>query len=148
MQPFKTIQLPRLVRGKPGAWDPLVCLDWGHQVFEFLRNLATTTTVAPRDSGSGVDANDASESSHAAKPGAWNDGPRVWRVKFVPGAGVNVEELDATGIRDVENGEDRVGLLPRWYWDDINTALDAVQDAEARAQAGPAPPTLPAGWTI
>ncbi|KJA19867.1 hypothetical protein HYPSUDRAFT_104734, partial [Hypholoma sublateritium FD-334 SS-4] len=108
VQPFKTIQLPRLVRGKPGAWDPLVCLDWGHQVFEYLRNLATTTTVAPRDSGS------------------------VWRVKFVPGAGVNMEELDATGIREVENGEDRVGLLPRWYWDDINTALDAAQDAEAR----------------
>ncbi|KAI6039831.1 hypothetical protein EDC04DRAFT_3002799 [Pisolithus marmoratus] len=26
---FKTVEIPRLVRGKPGAWDPSICLEWG-----------------------------------------------------------------------------------------------------------------------
>ena len=30
-QSFKTIQIPRLVRGKPDAWDPQICFQWGQQ---------------------------------------------------------------------------------------------------------------------
>ncbi|KIM39898.1 hypothetical protein M413DRAFT_446817 [Hebeloma cylindrosporum] len=94
VQSFKTIQLPRLVRNKPGAWDPLVSLNWGYQFLTFLKDVIRKEA--------GVD----------------ND--LVWRAKFVPGSGVNVERLDASGIEDVVNGEDRVGFLPKWYWDEIH----------------------------
>jgi RAT1-interacting protein len=42
---------------------------------------------------------------------------RVWRVSFVPRVGVSVSLLDKEGVEEVEAGEDRVGFLPRWYWD-------------------------------
>lgn len=89
-QSFKTIQIPRLVRGKPGGWDPLLCLDWGHRFLGFLKG-----TIC----GGSADA--------------------VWRVTFVPGSGISVVELDSSGIREVVNDEDRVGFLPSWYWDEL-----------------------------
>jgi len=90
VQSFKTIQIPRLVRGKQGAWDPLLCLDWGDRFLTFLK-----TCICGGDTAS------------------------VWRVKFVPGSGVNVEELGSSGLEEVVNGEDRVGFLPSWYWEEV-----------------------------
>lgn len=130
VQPFKTIELPRLVRGKPHAWDPLVCLDWGYQLLSLLKNVAMTTG---QDSGSDADA----LPNPAAKGSDKDDGPHVWRVKFVPGSGVHVAKLDPAGVRDVENGEDRVGFLPRWYWDDINNDVDARPAEDQRRDAPP-----------
>ena len=97
VQSFKTIQLPRLVRGKPGAWDPLLSLDWGYQFLTFLKDVIRREARIEDD-----------------LPVA------VWRAKFVPGSGVNLEKLDASTIEDVVNGEDRVGFLPRWYWNEIH----------------------------
>jgi RAT1-interacting protein len=91
MQSFKTIQIPRLVRNKPGAWDPVLCLDWGHRFLMFL-NDAIRGTPPSEDT-------------------------RVWRVKFTPNAGVSIVLLDQDAVKDVEGGEDRVGILPRWYLD-------------------------------
>ena len=96
LQPFKTIQIPRMVRGKPGAWDPLVCLDWGHRVLTFLKDVGHSEPL--------------SENKRAVA---------VWRVQFVPGSGLSVDKLDHAGVEDVVNGEDRVGFLPRWYWDEL-----------------------------
>jgi len=96
VQSFKTIEIPRLVRGKPGAWDPAVCLDWGNKFLTFLKDLARSATEDSHD--------------HSAS---------VWRVKFIPASGVSVEALDSRGVEEVVNGEDRVGILPRWYWDEI-----------------------------
>ncbi|KAF9483607.1 hypothetical protein BDN70DRAFT_929123 [Pholiota conissans] len=42
--------------------------------------------------------------------------PQVCRVKFMPG-----KELDTEEIQEVEGGEGRVGFLPRWYLDEVNT---------------------------
>ncbi|KAF9473916.1 RAI1-domain-containing protein [Pholiota conissans] len=125
VQSFKTIQLPRLVRGKPGAWDPLVCLDWGYQVLTLLKGL-----LPGRREGQGGDA-----TTDAPMP------VHLWRVKFVPGSGIRVDELDAAGIGEVENGEDRVGFLPRWYLDDVNTTSPA---GEATTAGGPAN----SGWNL
>ncbi|ESK95351.1 protein rai1 [Moniliophthora roreri MCA 2997] len=80
---YKTIEIPRMVRGKPGGWDPSVCLDWGYR---FLRKLKET-----------------------CEPGG------VWRVKFVPGDGAWITQLDRGGEAEVINGEDRYGFLPRSY---------------------------------
>lgn len=45
----------------------------------------------------------------------------VWRVTFTPRVGVAIAMLDESGVKEVENGEDRVGFLPRWYWDERST---------------------------
>lgn len=112
VQPFKTIQIPRLVRGKPGAWDPLVCLHWGDQFLSFLKDTLQHGTTEPN---------------------------RVWRVKFAPQVGVSMWLIDREDLNDVEGGEDRVGFLPRWYW-------DAARKDTGRA--GPVLPPIPQGWQI
>ncbi|KAF9466626.1 RAI1 like PD-XK nuclease-domain-containing protein [Collybia nuda] len=96
-QSFKTIHIPRLVRGKPGAWDPLVCLEWGHRFLTFLKD------AIKKDA----------DPSNGRVP--------VWRVKFMPGTGVSVEMLDHIGIEEVRGNEERVGFLPTWYWDELQT---------------------------
>ena len=125
VQSFKTIQLPRLVRGKAGAWDPLVCLDWGYKFLTFVKDLIRQAT------------SEKSEEDHSAS---------VWRVKFVPGSGVRVEALGPEGVRDVINGEDRVGFLPRWYWDEIKGERHAKEQEEKKHM--PVPPLANAGWQI
>ncbi|PPQ81014.1 hypothetical protein CVT25_014522 [Psilocybe cyanescens] len=120
VQLFKTIQLPRMVRDKPGAWDPLVCLDWASG---FLKEL-TQRVVDDR-----VDDTSAS----------------VWRARFVPGKGVSMMALDAKELEDVVNGEDRVGFLPRWYWDEIKEEVRATSVKEKQM---PMPTLANAGWQI
>ncbi|KAI0925659.1 hypothetical protein AcV5_008337 [Taiwanofungus camphoratus] len=100
IQSFKTVQIPRLVRGKPHAWDPLICLDWGHQLLTFLKSV-----VRPADS------------DLSAETEGQGTKRKVWRVKFVPRVGVSVSLLDDAGVCEVEAGEDRVGFLPKWYLD-------------------------------
>ena len=43
----------------------------------------------------------------------------MWRVVLSPGEGVTVSLFDEGGVRDVEGGEDRVGFLPRWFYDQV-----------------------------
>ena len=90
-----------MVRGKPGAWDPSVCLAWGERFFGWLKE-------------SIGDAN--SDQSNATSK---HQLAAVWRVRFVPKSGVTVSKLDEDGVADVEGGEVRVGFLPRWYWEDV-----------------------------
>lgn len=105
LQSFKTIEIPRLVRGKPGAWDPSICLDWGHCFLSFLKS-----TIRHHK--------EASAQPDAATGGNAPPNVRVWRVRFTPKKGVSVSLLDEAGVREVEAGEDRVGFLPRWYWEE------------------------------
>jgi len=63
----------------------------------------------------------------------------VWRVKFVPGSGLSVTELEPAEVAEVVNGEDRVGFLPRWYWDEI-------QAEGHREERKAAVPTSSLGW--
>ncbi|KAF5340876.1 hypothetical protein D9758_012156 [Tetrapyrgos nigripes] len=98
-QSFKTIEIPRMVRGKLGAWDPAICLDWGYQFLTFLKDTVTK-----------------------------GDPENVWRVKFLPKRGVHVTRLDSAEVAVVENGEERKGILPFWYW------------ARIRATTSPSPP--------
>ncbi|KAI8923400.1 RAI1 like PD-XK nuclease-domain-containing protein [Entophlyctis helioformis] len=41
LQHFETAEFPRLVRGKPGMWDPNRCLSFADQVLSFIRSHAT-----------------------------------------------------------------------------------------------------------
>ncbi|KAF8520006.1 RAI1-domain-containing protein [Hysterangium stoloniferum] len=92
LQSFKTMDLPRTVRGKPGAWDPATCLTWGESVISFLRHQT-------RD---------------------YDDDERVvWRVTFAPGVGLSMRRLDTEEVADVVAGEERVGFLPRCYWERV-----------------------------
>ncbi|KAH9920808.1 RAI1-domain-containing protein [Amylocystis lapponica] len=125
VQLFKTIQLPRLVRGKPHAWDPLICLDRGH------RDVQKT------------------EDSHSrTREGALQSIQRkVWRVKFTHRVGGSVSLLDSTGVDEVEAAEDRVAFLPKWYWEDLQT--DGVdRPAEHHATAAGTESAAVHGWKV
>ena len=113
MQSFKTIQIPRQVRGKPGAWDPSICLDWGRRFLAFLRSAITSQ----------------SSDSHRS----------VWRVRFSPSDGVIVSPLDEGGVDEVEAGEDRVGFLPRWYMEELGVGVAPP----GQANGGGALPRVP-----
>ncbi|KAF7327914.1 RAI1 domain-containing protein [Mycena kentingensis (nom. inval.)] len=92
-QTFRTVEIPRLVRGKPHAWDPTMCLRWGDTFLRMLQD-----RCRPAEDGSE---------------------DRVWRVVFRPKDGVDVELLDESGVAEVVAGEDRVGFLPKWYWEEV-----------------------------
>ena len=108
LQTFKTVQLPRLVRGKPVAWDPNVCLEWGDR---FLSNIKKF--IHDWDYGSLKDDVDKAEC--------------VWRVRFLPHSGAEITLLDDDGVNEVRNDEDRVGFLPRWYWDFIHSLPNTLE---------------------
>lgn len=105
VQSFRTIEIPRLVRGKPGAWDPALCLEWGDRFLLELRSAIgvplVDTPTPDIDSG---------------KDGVSSNLP-VWRVSFSPKVGITVKQLDEAGVKDVEAGdeEERIGFLPKWY---------------------------------
>ncbi|EMD33871.1 hypothetical protein CERSUDRAFT_97807 [Gelatoporia subvermispora B] len=132
IQSFKTIQIPRLVRGKPDAWDPTICLHWGNHFLNILKS-----TLQESSSNAEIDE------------------PRVWRVKFRPRIGIDISLLDREGVNEVQAGEERVGFLPRWYWDESQAC-----EAQSKAKAVPAkseqtepaavktPVTVPFGWQI
>lgn len=106
-QSFKTAEIPQLVRGKPDAWDPEICMDWGRKFLAFVQDLV------PNSPEGRTDTDAANESgSKSSRPKA-----KVWRLHFVPGMGVSAELLDEEGVREVEGGEDRIGILPYWYWE-------------------------------
>ena len=96
-QSFRTMEIPRLVRGKPGAWDPLICLEWGNNFLCCLKERLQkdVANTAPHTN------------------------PPVWRVKFLPKVGIEVDVLDHAGVEDVRGNEHRVGFLPTWYWDEV-----------------------------
>ncbi|KAM6490541.1 hypothetical protein JOM56_013884 [Amanita muscaria] len=92
LQQFQTMQLPRLVRGKPGAWNPMLCFEWGNELLSFIKS------AIEADIREGVNADS------------------VWRASFVPGKGVLFRKLDQAAADEVSGGEDRIGFLPSWYW--------------------------------
>ena len=125
---FKTIQLPRLVRGKPGTWDPQVCLHWGQHFISTLRTLLSRAQNGCRETTPG------SPSPESTSTPADSHAPHVWRVSLSPSEGVKIHRLDQEGLEAVAGGEDRVGFLPKWYFD-----LVSGTEAEVHAPASPAP---------
>ncbi|KAF8522382.1 RAI1 like PD-XK nuclease-domain-containing protein [Gautieria morchelliformis] len=112
LQSFKTMDIPRNVRGKAGAWDPSACLTWATHVFEFLHKQTAHY--------------DASERA-------------VWRVTFTPRVGLSMHQLDHDDVGDVTGGEDRVGFLPQWYWDRLKQHPSSAPKAGNPNENVPAP---------
>lgn len=90
VQTFKTLEIPRMVRGKPSEWNPGVCLSWGDnfisQVIEWASKLTCTLERA-----------------------------QVGRISFEPGVGMRFNMLSEAEIEEVRDGEDRIGFLPTWF---------------------------------
>ncbi|THH20201.1 hypothetical protein EW146_g1111 [Bondarzewia mesenterica] len=103
-----TMQLPRMACDKPGAWDPQVNLAWGQDFLSWLRRSAQ----------------DQAGTSHR------DARAQVWHVKFTPRSGVDMVLLDEAGVKEVEAGEERVGILPQWYWNE----LDDTQGSFGKSQ--------------
>lgn len=91
------MQMPRLVRGKPGGWDPSVCLGWGERFLAFVKEAVQGDARSGSEDGDEV--------------------PVVWRVEFNPGVGVSMMQLGPEEVDEVQAGSDRYGFLPRWYWE-------------------------------
>jgi RAT1-interacting protein len=104
IQFLKTLEIPRLVRGKENAWDPLLCLAWGDKLFTFLTSIVS---------------------------GPEGQASRVWRVKFIPRRGVKVWLLNEDEVKEVENGEERAGFLPKWYWNGEKEPISGCPSAIA-----------------
>ena len=126
LQSFKTLEMPRMVRGKPNAWDAQICLDWVERFLTWVKKIVTSGTAA-------------SES--------------VWRVKFTPRVGVELTLLhDDIARKEVEAGEDRVGFLPTWYWEEIQVAYSEHNNTSGLDPTpGPVAAetcSLPTGWQI
>ena len=117
-----------MVRGKPGAWDPVKCFDWGNRFLTFLRK-----TVTPLD----------------VTADAKNDPPPILRVKFSPGKGVSVNFLDKAAVDEISAGEERIGFLPKWYIDEIRTQSRSAQSSpQVGSSSTSEKSSLPAGWKI
>lgn len=136
VQSYKTLEIPRMVRGKQNAWDPQICLSWGETFLAWIKsNVAAGNDSPPGRAGS------------------------VWRVKFTPRVGAQFALLQEEERREVEAGEDRVGFLPKWYWKEVQdvsglySSTSGVRPEPSRSSALPtpfasAPATLPTGWQI
>lgn len=94
------------------AWNPSICLEWGYGFLTFLKQQFCRETQ---------DDPSLREEPDSDSAGGGEDlNATVWRVNFVPREGARVTKLDKSAVEEVVNGEDRVGFLPRWYWDKVN----------------------------
>lgn len=65
---------------------------------------------------------------------------------------MSIEVLDGEGVLDVEGGEERVGLLPQWYWDKVKSGQGKAQDSgpvgSSPGLRRPSVVKAPPGWQI
>lgn len=136
MQSLQTIKIPSMIRGKPHAWDPLLCLDWGHKFLEFLK-----TSTAPGHLIQNSE-DDSDEAGSPPRSKLEENCRRVWRVKFTPREGIQSFELDEDTIvaevcggdnTDVVEQVERVGFLPVWYFESQVKAVERRMVEVSRA---------------
>jgi len=162
LQYFKTVEIPRLVRakrtGSEMGWDPGVCLGWGDRFLGFLKGVVCGRTGCSKkpkgereESGTQVGASN--EETDKGKEKVHKKGrggePTVWRVTFRPRDGVSVRELDEEEVEDVRGGDDRVGFLPRWFWEEEQQKReDEPQAPPRREEVVVKKGVIPPGWLI
>ncbi|GAA5922870.1 hypothetical protein JCM3775_006164 [Rhodotorula graminis] len=144
LQSFNTLELPRLVRGKPHAWTPAACLASARDLLAFLHS-----TVASHPSTLAAEADLRSRSPGAATSGEWP----VFRIRFAPQDGVSVRELTPREVSDevlaakrdvVDGGEGEGGkvgfLLGRWVRE-VRERRERIVRAQAEQGAAQPMPT-------
>ncbi|KAJ7903314.1 RAI1-domain-containing protein [Mycena olivaceomarginata] len=119
MQTFRT----------PHGWEPARCLAWGDGMLGFLKRWVEEGGQSEKGDGEGTgEEQQEEETRREAHPDA-----AVWRLTFRPGVGVELRKLDDAAVQDVEGGEgdkeevDRVGFLPRWYWEEVTAPANGKQ---------------------
>ncbi|KAF7374739.1 RAI1 domain-containing protein [Mycena sanguinolenta] len=139
-QTFRTVEIPRLVRGKAHGWDPGRCLAWGEAFLEFLKkHVRVRRELGDRGEGTGEERHENGVGGKGEDETTHPDAV-VWRVTFRPGVGVELRQLDDAAVRDVKGGEEggvkdgkekveRVGFLPRWYWEEVTATSNGVAAA-------------------
>ncbi|QRV89694.1 nuclear 5'-3' exoribonuclease-interacting protein, Rai1p [Ceratobasidium sp. AG-Ba] len=119
IQSFQTMGLPRMVRGKPGAWDPNTCLVFIGKLLRFIRMTLEADDRKSREDTAGVVAEERSAESEKAGDRV-ETRPAVWRLSIPPNArNVTLRKLDQEEVEVVRNGEDRVGFLPTWFYNSV-----------------------------
>ncbi|KAB5593975.1 Protein RAI1 [Ceratobasidium theobromae] len=125
LQTLETLSIPRLIRGKPGAWDPKPCLVFAENLLQFIRSTIeadkqhhkentddSPVTLATSSEGASTPQGNQGHSEHTKEYRA------VWRLEIRPNAeNVVLYKLGPDEVEEVRNGEDRVGFLPAWFWE-------------------------------
>ncbi|GAA5991864.1 hypothetical protein JCM5350_002731 [Sporobolomyces pararoseus] len=130
LQTFNTLDIPRLVRGKPHSWEPVACLTSARSLLVFIHR-SLSSYIASIATGS-----DESESTRATP---------VFRISFQPHVGPNGEQpgvkirvLKAGEYqRDVLGGkkrEERVGFLLKRWVDEVEARRERLRNRQAASQ--------------
>ena len=98
---LETQHLPRSVRAGSNSWDPAICLKWGLEVLKFVHGVVAKGSTRVTD-------------------------VPMWRLSFTPVNGLTLIELDQTQVESVRNGEDRIGFLPRSYYNEVSGAASSI----------------------
>lgn len=114
LQTFKTLELPRLVRGQPGAWDANVCLAFGSEALAFIRR---TTLQDLKAAGTAEPRKEPAEDEARAEGGRKTV---ILRFTFDPSKrSITARRLEEEEVAEVETGRGREGrgFLPLWLAD-------------------------------
>lgn len=127
LQTFQTLALPRMVRGKPGAWNPNTCLAFTGKLLQFIRSTLEEDhrSTKPIVDTSVAELAPVGETAEAASVPAQtpSQSQTVWRLRIRPGEqNVTLNKLGPDEVEVVRNGEDRVGFLPTWFWNSLTEA--------------------------
>ncbi|BGP25699.1 decapping endonuclease targeting mRNA [Rhodotorula toruloides] len=132
LQSFNTLDIPRLVRGKPHAWDPQACLASARSLLAFIHS-----TISAHPSTLAVSSSSSSE-----------DHP-VFRISFDPSSSggphlsireLSKEEVDGEVLAAKRDLGNRVGFLSERWVTEVRERRSRVE--ERQTAAGPtAPPT-------
>jgi RAT1-interacting protein len=107
---FKTLELPRLVRPKPHAWDPQALLSSANSILQFIKSTISSDaeTQIFETSFTNLSSEDGLE--------LIKDWP-IWRVSFDGDGELRVRKLEGVDRQELveRKSEDRVGFLTkRW----------------------------------
>ncbi|GAA5864828.1 hypothetical protein JCM8547_009244 [Rhodosporidiobolus lusitaniae] len=159
LQSFNTLDIPRMVRGKPHAWDPQACLASARELLVSIhRNISThPSSVAaesaflsssPLSSSSGPSTTAESTSLEGPLPAY-----PVFRISFTPAstalgpAGLTIRELNEHELKEevlsAKREDKRAGfLLERWVRE-VRERRKVLKAQEAAAPQQPAPTSQP-----
>ncbi|GAA5933211.1 hypothetical protein JCM10213_001222 [Rhodosporidiobolus nylandii] len=153
LQSFNTLEIPRLVRGRPHAWDPLACLSSARELLSFIHRTITSHPATAIADTAFLSPPSPSDSPSSPADAALPSYP-VFRVSFTPSssaigpAGVTIRELTSqeveTEVLAGKKPEERVGfLLERWVRE-VRDRRTEAKEREANAPPSPAaPPAQP-----
>ena len=109
----------------------MVCFDWGQRFIDFLKSTVRAAGTNAQATQLGMSGGAHELLPHERCTGRATNKPAVWRIIFKPKEGVSVTQLDEIGMQEVEAGEDRVGFLPRWYFDEIRARSESNPDVRS-----------------